>query len=105
LEAVRDEAEKAALLSWFANTEKDFIEISMSQLEQFAGNMLQVSNTDGETFLVMSEQAFMSLTDAQIQQIQEHTEILYAPIYTIEKYGGGSARCMMAEVFLPKLEA
>ena len=105
LEAVRDEAEKAALLSWFANTEKDFIEITMSQLEQFAGNMLQVSNTEGESFLVMSEQAFMSLDDAQIQQIQDHTEILYAPIYTIEKYGGGSARCMMAEVFLPKKEA
>jgi hypothetical protein len=104
LEAVRDEAEKAALLSWFANTEKDLIEISLSQLEQFAGNMLQVKNTDGELFLVMSEQAFMSLNDQQIQQIQDHTEILYAPIYTIETYGGGSARCMMAEVFLPKKE-
>jgi hypothetical protein len=104
LEAVRDEAEKAALLSWFANTEKDLIEISLSQLEQFAGNMLQVKNTEGELFLVMSEQAFMSLNDQQIQQIQDHTEILYAPIYTIETYGGGSARCMMAEVFLPKKE-
>jgi hypothetical protein len=63
--------------------------------------MLQVRNPAGDTFLVMSEQAFKSLTPAQVVLIEKHTNILYSPIPTIETYGGGSARCMMAEVFLP----
>jgi hypothetical protein len=81
---------------------KEVIEISLTQLEHFAGNMLQVRNPAGDTFLVMSEQAFKSLAAAQIAQIEDHTAILHAPLYTIENYGGGSARCMLAEVFLPK---
>jgi hypothetical protein len=68
----------------------------------FAGNMLQVRNGKGETFLVMSGQAFDSLNAAQIAQISKHTNIISSPIPTIETYGGGSARCMMAEVFLPE---
>ncbi len=102
LETVDDEEELALLLDKFAQTHKEVISISLEQMLAFAGNMLQVRNASGETFLVMSEQAYRSLREDQIQQIQKHTNILHSPIDTIEKYGGGSARCMMAEVFLPK---
>ncbi len=102
MDTVRDAKENAALREKFAATQKEIIDIAMEQMMQFAGNMLQVRNTGGETYLVMSEQAYRSLTPEQIQQIQKHTNILYSPISTIETYGGGSARCMMAEVFLPK---
>jgi len=62
--------------------------------------MLQVENANGKTFLVMSSQAFTSLNQQQLQIIESYNPILHSPLYTIEKNGGGSARCMMAEVFL-----
>lgn len=99
---IPNEAERMMLLERFKQTNKEVIDLTMEQIEAFAGNMLQVENTDGKTFLVMSEQAFKSLRNDQIQAIERHTTILHAPIYTIEKFGGGSARCMMAEVFSPK---
>ncbi len=102
MESVHDEDERELLYQCFEDTEKEVIEITLEQLEHFAGNMLQVRNTNGETFLVMSEQALASLNTMQVTQIQEHTNILHAPLYTIETFGGGSARCMLAEVFLPK---
>ncbi|MFK7949517.1 MAG: citrulline utilization hydrolase CtlX [Saprospiraceae bacterium] len=102
MESIRDKAERKTLLNYFEKTEKTVIDLTMKQIEAFAGNMLQVENKDGKTFLVMSEQAYKSLKQDQIDLIEQFTTILYAPIYTIEKYGGGSARCMMAEVFLTK---
>jgi hypothetical protein len=77
-------------------------EISNKQMNAFAGNMLQLRNDKNETLLVMSEQAFKSLEPDQITAVKRHTNILYSPIDTIETYGGGSTRCMMAEVFLPQ---
>lgn len=103
LDSVRDEKEKAALLARFAATGKEVIDLSLAQMLAFAGNMLQVRNTAGQTFLVMSTQAYESLQTKQITQIEKHTRILHSPIKTIETYGGGSARCMIAEVFLPAL--
>ena len=102
LETVRDEAERMNLIKHFELTNKDIIEISLAQMMRFAGNMLQVRNDFGETFLFMSEQAFGSLDATQIAHIQRYTEILFADIQTIETYGGGSARCMMAEIFFQK---
>jgi hypothetical protein len=102
LDTVRRQGEAAMLRKKFASTNKEVIEINLEQMMSFAGNMLQVRNAVGETFLVMSAQAFSSLMPSQIEQIQRHTNLLYSPIPTIEKYGGGSARCMMAEIFLPK---
>jgi hypothetical protein len=101
METVRDEEERDMLLEKFEETNKEIIEISLAQMMEFAGNMLQVRNETGETFLVMSERAYQSLNKQQVAAIQAHTNILYSPIPTIETYGGGSARCMMAEVFLP----
>ncbi len=71
-------------------------------MHAFAGNMLQVFGTDEKRFMVMSSQAYRSLSETQIEAIQKHCEILHSPLDTIETCGGGSARCMMAEVFLPK---
>lgn len=102
LDTIPDEAEKMNLIKHFELTKKDIIEISLDQMMLFAGNMLQIRNDLGETFLVMSQQAFDSLNVAQITHIQRHTEILSADIKTIETYGGGSARCMMAEIFFEK---
>ncbi len=102
LETIRDEAERLNLIKLFELTNKEIIEISLAQMMLFAGNMLQVRNDKGDTFLVMSDQAYNSLNTAQINHIQRHTHIIFSDIKTIETYGGGSARCMMAEIFLDK---
>ena len=100
LESIRSEEEQREVLATFMQTGKSVIEISLDQMNAFAGNMLQVTNRLGNTFLVMSEKAFRSLDKNQLEEIQKHTQILRAPLDTIETYGGGSARCMMAEIFL-----
>lgn len=103
MDSIRDPQEKADLEALFKVTDKEVIDLSLEQMQSFAGNMLQVRNTSGETFLVMSTQAYEALRPQQIERIEKHTRILHSPIKTIETYGGGSARCMMAEVFLPKI--
>ena len=102
MSTIKDKAQKKMLLDLFAKTNKAVIDISFEQILSFAGNMLQVRNEKGETYLVMSQQAFESLTNEQIKEIEIRTKILHSSIKTIETLGGGSARCMMAEVFLPK---
>jgi len=104
LETIKDEEQKNMLLKLFKETNKEIIDITFEQILAFAGNMLQVKNNEGETFLVMSKQAFESLTDQQIEKIEQFTNIFYSDIEAIETIGGGSARCMIAEVFLPKHE-
>ena len=101
MDTIKNETEHKEILQCFSKTGKEVIEISNKQMLAFAGNMLQLRNDKNETLLVMSEQAFQSLESAQIEAIERHTNILYSPINTIETYGGGSTRCMMAEVFLP----
>ena len=101
MDTIKNEIEHKELLQCFSKTGKEVIEISIMQMLAFAGNMLQLRNDKNETLLVMSEQAFQSLESAQIEAIERHTNILFSPINTIETYGGGSTRCMMAEVFLP----
>ncbi len=100
LDTIRDNREMDRLRRFFLETEKEIIEITIDQMLAFAGNMLQVRNSVNDTFLVMSEQAYQSLRPEQVRQIERHTNILSSPIDTTETYGGGSARCMMAEVFL-----
>ncbi len=90
------------VLKTLENSGKEIVQISMAQLENFAGNMLQVQNNVGKTYLIMSQRAFESLTQDQINTLEKHTTLLYAPLTTIENNGGGSARCMLAEIFLPK---
>jgi len=101
LDTVRDAQERTMLENKFRETGKEIVLISLDQMNAFAGNMLQIRNDREETLLVMSEQAYRSLTPAQTQALERHTKLLHSPIETIETYGGGSARCMMAEVFMP----
>lgn len=101
-ESIDDKKERKNVLKHLREDGKEVITISEAQLNAFAGNMLQVKNTEGEPILVMSEQAYKSLNKGQIDAIEKHCRILYSKLDTIEMNGGGSARCMMAEVFLPK---
>ncbi|GAB4114172.1 MAG: arginine deiminase-related protein [Thermoflexibacter sp.] len=102
LESIKDEKERENVIFTIHQTGKEIVPISLAQMNQFAGNMLELHNAQGESLLVMSEQAYKSLNQKQIEQIQQYSKIVYAPLYTIETNGGGSARCMLAEVHLPK---
>lgn len=102
LDAIDDKKERKNVVKHLKEDKKQVILISENQINQFAGNMLQVKNKKGKSFLVMSKSAYESLNQNQINQIKKHTNIIYSDLSTIEKNGGGSARCMMAEVFLPK---
>lgn len=102
LDCIDDELERSKVIETIKNSGKEIIEISEKQMQQFAGNMLQVQNKNGEKFLVMSETAYHSLNENQISAIEKYCEIIYSDLNTIEVNGGGSARCMLAEVFLPK---
>jgi len=101
LESIKDEQEKSMLLNHFADSGKETIDISYNQMERMAGNMIQLKNRLGENILVMSEQAFYSLQDTEMTRLLTNNQIVYSDLTTIEKYGGGSARCMIAEIFYP----
>jgi len=101
-ESLSKDDEKEQLLSILEETGKELIDINYDQMDAFAGNMLQVRNDDGDTFLVMSQTAYNSLDTDQIDKLKAKTSLLPIDIDTIEYYGGGSVRCMMAEIFLPK---
>ncbi|WP_294315622.1 citrulline utilization hydrolase CtlX [uncultured Chryseobacterium sp.] len=102
LDCIDNELERNKVIETIKNSGKEIIEISEDQMQQFAGNMLQVQNKDGQKFLVMSETAYKSLAKDQIATIEKYCEIIHSDLKTIEVNGGGSARCMLAEVFLPK---
>ncbi len=101
LDCIDDKKERKNVVNHLKKDNKEIISISEKQLESFAGNMLQVVGKNDNRILVMSESAYSSLTKNQIERINKHCEIIYSPLNTIERCGGGSARCMMAEIFLP----
>lgn len=101
LETIISEREKNILLQSFKSTNKEVITISLAQMNHFAGNMLEVKNQVGKNYLVLSAAAFNSLTDEQKTKLSCFAKILYTNLETIETNGGGSARCMLAEVCLP----
>jgi len=101
LDSIPDATERENVIQQLSRSGKAIITISFDQMNRFAGNMLQVQNKEGQSFLVMSSQAFNSLTKEQVAAIEAYNPILHSDIRTIETNGGGSARCMMAEVFLP----
>lgn len=102
MEAIHNEEHRLHLTECFERTGKEIITITLEQMNAFAGNMLQVRSAENpdDNYLVMSEQAYRSLEAEQIERIERHSRILYSSLDTIETYGGGSARCMMAEIFL-----
>lgn len=102
MDSIPDANEKQLVEAAICNSGKQLIRITLDQMNSFAGNMLQVRNAAGQTFLVMSSQAYYSLTPEQISQLESYNPILHSDLRTIETNGGGSARCMMAEIFLPE---
>jgi hypothetical protein len=102
LSSIDDKKERKQVLKSLKEDKKDIIDISEEQVTNFAGNMLQVQGSNNERFLIMSQAAYDSLTKDQINRIEKHSKIISSSLSTIETCGGGSARCMMAEVFLPK---
>ncbi|MDM1397707.1 amidinotransferase [Myroides odoratimimus] len=101
-DCIDDKQEKKSVLNSLKSSGKEVITITEEQVNNFAGNMLQVKGKDDQRYLVMSTQAYNSLDANQIKAIEKHCPILHSSLDTIEACGGGSARCMMAEVFLPK---
>lgn len=102
LDSIDDAKERKNVLKHLKQDKKELIVISEEQMHEFAGNMLQVRGAFDKKYLVMSEQAHQSLTPDQVAKIEKHSEILSSDLNVIETCGGGSARCMLAEVFLPK---
>ena len=102
LDCIDDKKQRKNVSNFINNTGKKLIEISENQVESFAGNMLELLNDKGESILVMSSSAEDSLNENQKNIIKKYSRIVSSDINTIEACGGGSARCMMAEIFLPK---
>ncbi|MDO6760824.1 arginine deiminase-related protein [Tamlana sp. 2_MG-2023] len=102
LSSIDDKKERKSLVKHLKEDGKEIIDITEAQVNHFAGNMLQVKGSHDESYLIMSQSAYNSLTGSQISTLEKHTKILSSSLDTIEVCGGGSARCMMAEVFLPK---
>ena len=102
LDSIDDKKERKNVIKHLKEEGKEIITISEEQVNSFAGNMLQILGNNEERYIVMSNSAYQSLTKQQMNQIEKHGKILFSSLDTIEVCGGGSARCMMAEVFLPK---
>ena len=109
LDAIINNNKREQVLTSLNDTNKEILEISQYQMQNFLGNVLELKNNKNESFLVMSTTAFESLDNEQINTINKKSQILHSSLNTIEYFGGGSARCMIAEVFLepnfsPKLK-
>ncbi len=102
LDTIDDKKESKNVVAHLNKDNKEIIRITEEQMHHFAGNMLQVIGADEKRFMVMSSAAYNSLEQEQLKAITKHCEIIHSSLDTIETCGGGSARCMMAEVFLPK---
>ena len=102
LDAIPDAADQLKVKTQLVESGKEIISINLDQMNHFAGNMLQITNKNAEKLLVMSEQAYLSLQKNQIMALRKYCRLVYSPLYTIETNGGGSARCMLAEIHLPK---
>ncbi|GAB1473477.1 arginine deiminase-related protein [Bacteroidota bacterium] len=100
LDAVKDIDERENLIGLIEESDKEIVEISLEQMSKFAGNMLEVKSKEGEKLLVMSKRAYNSLNQEQVDTLQKYCRIISPNLTTIENNGGGSARCMMAEIYL-----
>jgi hypothetical protein len=101
--AAIDEMHRGEVIKRLEDTGHEIIELSFDQITHFAGNMIELSSEDGNRLIVMSEEAFHSLSEDQLHILEKYGKIIYSPIPTIEKLGGGSVRCMIAAIHSPKL--
>jgi hypothetical protein len=102
LDSITDSSERDIVEESIKRSGKEIVSISLAQMNRFAGNMLQVHNRNNEKLLVMSTQAYSSLTGEQRTKLASFNRIIHSPLASIETNGGGSARCMMAEIYLPE---
>ena len=102
LDSIDKTLEREKVINSLINTDKEIIEISEEQCNNFSGNSLQIENINGDKYLIMSQKAYESLNEKQKGKILSYNEIIYSDLSMIEKLGGGSARCMIAENFLEK---
>ena len=102
LDAIDDKKERKNVVDHLKQDGKEIISITEEQMHHFAGNMLQVAGASDERYLIMSSAAYNSLRPDQISVLEKYNPIVHSALDTIETCGGGSARCMMAEVFLPR---
>jgi len=100
--AIRREDQREAVLTRLRETGHEIIKLTYAQLEAFAGNMLELRNSDGERVIAMSQQAHDSLDEEQLQLLETNGRVVTAPIENIESSAGGSVRCMLAEIHLPR---
>src|SRR5690606_6100129 len=98
-----DDQEK--LLESFSKTSHKVIAISFEQMKLFAGNMMEVKSKSGEVFVLLSQKAFQALVPGQLDALTRFAEPLAVNIPTLETYGGGSVRCMIAGIFNPQHQA
>ena len=102
LDSIDDKSERKNVVKQLKEDGKEIVEITEEQVNNFAGNMLELTNDKGEKLLIMSTQAYNILTPNQVKTLEKHARIVHSSLDIIEACGGGSARCMLAEVFLPK---
>lgn len=100
MDAIPDDAEKELLKNSFAKTGKEIINLTMAQIDAFAGNILELQTLEGEHKIIMSQVAHDSLDVEQVQSFQKYGDILSSDVHTIEQVGGGGIRCLLAEIFL-----
>jgi hypothetical protein len=100
LDSIDETQERNALIRSLETTGKTIIELTEEQINQFAGNILELQSNKGDRLLAMSSSAFDALTDSQKSALSSKLTMVHSPLPTIERLGGGSARCMMAELFM-----
>lgn len=103
LDSISNINEREAVIDTITKTSKEIITIFVDQMNRFAGNMLQLQNRKGDKILIMSQQAYDALSYQQISRLEKYNRIVSAGLDSIEMNGGGSARCMIAEVFLDQI--
>ena len=99
LDSIDDKQERENIIEKLNNSGLEIIDISLDQMTSFLGNCIQLINSDSSPILIMSSRAFNSISKSQLKKIESHSEIIHSDIKTIENNGGGSARCMIAEIF------
>lgn len=103
MDAIPDKKERDVLNNSFTKTGKELINLTKTQIDAFAGNILELQTLEGENKIIMSQTAYESLTSEQIHTFQKYGDILYSDVHTIEQVGGGGIRCLLAEIFLTKI--
>ena len=100
LQSIDDPDERNTLIDYFNKTGKRILELNEDQIQQFAGNALELKSDNGARLLALSSRGYHSLTSKQVEELSDQLKIIHSPLSTIEQLGGGRARCMMAEIFM-----